>query len=230
MAWKRPAEPHPEAAVLTREQAKAFYDHSGAKQDKQAFYEDAALDDLVAHAGFERARSVLEFGSGTGRFAERLLDRHLPPGAVYHGVDLSDTMVGLARERLRRFGDQATVSKSDGSSSTGTAPASVDAFVSNYVLDLLSEEDIRAELAEARRVLKPGGRLCVTSGTWGRAGLSRFVSWLWGRVHALRPSLVGGCRPLRLTDYLAGGEWRVGYANVVVAYGISSEVVVASPE
>jgi ubiquinone/menaquinone biosynthesis C-methylase UbiE len=214
---------------LTREQAKAFYDRFGAKQDKQAFYEDAALDDLVTHAGFDHARSVLEFGSGTGRFAERLLVRHLPADAVYRGVDLSDTMVALARDRLRRFGDRAVINLSDGSPATGAAPASVDAFVSTYVLDLLPDNDIRAVLTEARRVLKPGGRLCVASGTWGRAGLSRIVSWLWGRVYALRPSLVGGCRPLRLTDFLAGGGWRVEYGNVVVAYGIPSEVVVASP-
>ena len=216
-------------AVLTRQQAKAFYDRFGAKQDKQAFYEDPALDDLVAHAGFEQTRSVFEFGCGTGRFAERLLDRHLPPDAVYQGIDLSDTMVGLARERLRRFGDRASVVQSDGSLTSVAAAASVDAFVANYVLDLLPEEDIRTLIAEVRRVLRPGGRLCVASATWGRKGLSRFVSLLLARVHALRPSLVGGCRPLNLTDYLGDGNWQLLHVNVVVAYAISSEVVIASP-
>ncbi|MEJ2728573.1 MAG: hypothetical protein P8185_08685 [Deltaproteobacteria bacterium] len=43
--------------VLTRSQARIFYDRFGKKQDTQAFYEDAALDDLIAHA--ER---VFEFG------------------------------------------------------------------------------------------------------------------------------------------------------------------------
>ena len=215
--------------MLSTEQAKSFYDRFGAKQDKQAFYEDRALDDLVAHAAFDQARSVLEFGCGTGRFAERLLDHHLPPDAVYHGVDLSDTMVGLARERLRRFGNRARIDKTDGSPATGAASASVDAFVTNYVLDLLPDEEIRAVLAEARRVLRPDGRLCAASGTKGRAGLSRLVSWLWGRVHALRPSLVGGCRPLKLTDFLDGGGWQLHHVNIVVAYGIPSEVVVASP-
>jgi SAM-dependent methyltransferase len=215
--------------VLTRQQAKAFYDRFGAKQDKQAFYEDPALDDLIAHGAFAQSHSVFEFGCGTGRFAERLLDRHLPADAVYQGVDLSDTMVGLARERLHRFGDRATVVRSDGSPATGAAPASVDAFVSTYVLDLLPEYDLRGVLAEARRVLKASGRLCIVSGTWGRVGVSRVVSWLWGRVHTLRPSLVGGCRPLRLADFLVGREWRVEHVNVVVAYGVPSEVVVARP-
>jgi hypothetical protein len=36
--------------VLTRSQAQRFYDRFGKKQDAQAFYEDAALDDLIAHA------------------------------------------------------------------------------------------------------------------------------------------------------------------------------------
>jgi ubiquinone/menaquinone biosynthesis C-methylase UbiE len=215
--------------VLTRQEAKAFYDRFGAKQDKQAFYEDPALEDLIAHGAFEQARSVFEFGCGTGRFAERLLDRHLPADAVYHGIDISDTMVGLARERLRRFGDRATVVRSDGSPATGAAPASVDAFVSTYVLDLLPEDDIRGVLAEARRVLKPAGRLCVVSCTWGRVGVSRVVSWLWGRVHTLRPSLVGGCRPLCVSDYLRGETWLIRHVNVVVAYGIPSEMVIASP-
>jgi ubiquinone/menaquinone biosynthesis C-methylase UbiE len=38
---------------------------------------------------------------------------------------------------------------------------SVNRFV-NYVLDLLSEEDIHAALGEAGRLLEPGGLLCLT--------------------------------------------------------------------
>lgn len=64
--------------VLTRSQARRFYDHFGAKQDSQAFYEDAALDDLMRHADCAQAQSVFEFGCGTGRFAAQLLTKHLP--------------------------------------------------------------------------------------------------------------------------------------------------------
>jgi ubiquinone/menaquinone biosynthesis C-methylase UbiE len=215
--------------MLTRQQAKAFYDRFGAKQDKQAFYEDPPLNDLISHADFEHAHSVFEFGCGTGRFAEQLLDHHLPSDAIYRGIDLSDTMVALARQRLGRFGERANVDLSDGSAATEVAAASVDAFVSNYVLDLLPGKEIDAVLAEARRLLSPDGHLCMVSATWGRAGLARFVSWLWSRLHALRPALVGGCRPLNLVDQLDAQKWVLCYQNLKVASFISSEIVVASP-
>jgi len=37
---------------LTSSEARAYYDKFGKKQDTQGFYEDPALDDLIAHAGF----------------------------------------------------------------------------------------------------------------------------------------------------------------------------------
>ena len=83
--------------MLTHQQAKAFYDHLGARQDLQAFYEAPATGDLIANAAFETAQSVFELGCGTGAFAERVLSHHLPQHATYLAVDSSSTMVGLAR-------------------------------------------------------------------------------------------------------------------------------------
>ena len=62
--------------VLKHSAARAFYDRFGKKQDCQSFYEDPALDELIAHASFEDARSVFEFGCGTGKFAARILENH----------------------------------------------------------------------------------------------------------------------------------------------------------
>ncbi|MFQ5351241.1 MAG: class I SAM-dependent methyltransferase, partial [Thermoanaerobaculia bacterium] len=95
--------------TLGRAEARTFYDRFGPRQDRQAFYEDAALEGLLAEGGFEGARSVAEFGCGTGRFAEILLAEKLPAEAVYLGVDLSPRMVELARTRLARFGGRARV-------------------------------------------------------------------------------------------------------------------------
>ena len=47
--------------TLSPSAAQAFYDRVafGKKQDYQGFYEDSALDDLIAHAGFQDARTIL---------------------------------------------------------------------------------------------------------------------------------------------------------------------------
>ncbi len=214
--------------TFTAAQAKAFYDRFGTKQYAQGFYEDRALENLTSHAAFRAASSVFEFGCGTGRFTERLLTEVLPPDARYVGVHISPTMAHLARERLRRWPDRAEVRLSDGSAKLSAPDASFDRFVSNYVLDLLSKNDIPEVMAEAARILSKEGLLCLVSLTDGREPLSRLVSSAWKHVHALRPQLVGGCRPIRLLDFLPTNEWRITHREVVSAFGISSEVVVAS--
>ncbi len=215
----------PAPRTLSREEARAFYDRFGAKQDLQ-FYENRAVEEPLARSAFEKATAVVELGCGTGRLAERLLREHLPLGATYHGFDVSATMVGLARARLGPWSDRARVEQTSGAPFLPRPNESCDRFLSTYVLDLLSEEDIRATLLEAGRLLVPGGLLCLAGLTIGEKGFSRAVCFLWSRVHALRPALVGGCRPIRLLEFL-GGEWRLLHRGAVSSFGVSSEVVVA---
>ena len=56
--------------LLSPTQAERFYNRFGKRLDSQTFYEKPALDDLAAHLQLETCRSVVEFGCGTGRFAE----------------------------------------------------------------------------------------------------------------------------------------------------------------
>lgn len=214
--------------TLSREEARAYYDRFGAKQDSQGYYEDPATEDLVSHAEFSKAQSVCEFGCGTGRFAETLLERHIPSTGRYLGSDLSPRMVGLARTRLSRFGHRAEVRVTDGSASIDAASGAYDRFVSNYVFDLLSEGDISTVLEEAQRILQIGGLLCLVSLSNGSTLGSRLVARLLSAVNALRPALIGGCRPIRLLNSLPHLSWEVRYTNQVAPYGIPSEVVVAA--
>ena len=213
--------------MLSYQQAKSFYDRFGKKQDRQGFYEDVATEALIRNAKFDRAGAVLEFGCGTGRFAELLLERHLPADARYLGVDISDTMVALARERLNRFGQRARVYLSDGSPRLDFEAASFDRFVSNYVLDLLTHEDNRTVIQEAGRVLSEGGLLGITSLTHGFSAVSRVVAGIWTATHAIRPTLVGGCRPIRLRELVTEQEWRIRFDERISCYGVPSEILVA---
>jgi ubiquinone/menaquinone biosynthesis C-methylase UbiE len=213
---------------FTPEDARAFYDSFGAKQDLQAFYENPAINDLIAHAAFEKAHAVFEFGFGTGSLAELLLSHHLPPDALYTGIDISATMARLAEVRLQPWRERVAIKVADGTRGIDLRDGSFDRFVSAYVLDLLSTEDIRSIMHDAYRMLEPGGRLCLLSLTRGITAWGRLVTGVWETAFKLRPQLVGGCRPVELLDYLIPERWRVEHRNSISSFGITSEIVVAS--
>ncbi len=213
--------------TLSHAQARAFYDRFGAKQDWQRCYESRAIGVLLDHGAFGAARAVVEFGCGTGALARELLEHRLPAAATYLGLDVSGTMAALARARVARWAQRARIAQTGGEPAFPVGDGGCDRVVSTYVLDLLSDEDIRSALREARRALAPGGRLCLASLTFGMGAVSNAVCALWRGLHALRPALVGGCRPLRIAAYL-GPEWTVSHREVVCAFAICTEVVVAT--
>jgi len=212
--------------VLDHSAARAYYDRFGKKQDSQGFYEDPALDELIDHANFQDARNVFEFGCGTGKFAARILENNLPPSASYLGCDISPVMVSLANKRLEAHGERAKVILSDGALCFPIPDHSVERVVSSYVLDLLSEEDIERFFSESRRVTRSRGLVCLASLTRGVTLISRAVSSLWMTVFRMRPSLVGGCRPIRLESYVNFEEWQLKHQRVLSPFGVPSEVLI----
>jgi len=215
-----------EKRVLDPAAARAYYDRFGKRQDSQGFYEDPALDDLIAHASFQDARYVFEFGCGTGKLADLLLEKHLPSSAGYLACDVSPVMIGLAKRRLEAYGERAQAVLSDGAVRIPLPGRSVDRVVSSYVLDLLSEDDIGHFFAEARRVMMPGGKVCIASLTSGVNVPSRIVSSLWMSLFHLGPALVGGCRPIHVDAFVNPHEWRVVHRRVVTPFGVPSEVLI----
>lgn len=102
--------------------------------------------------GVSPPETVLDVGCGTGRLLESILSR--VPSACAVGVDLAHGMLQCASARL---GESVSLVCGDGE----TLPfkdASFDLVVSTSVYQWINPAD-RA-FAEARRVLKPGGRFC----------------------------------------------------------------------
>jgi ubiquinone/menaquinone biosynthesis C-methylase UbiE len=217
------------APFITPEQARRFYDRIGRGQDARPLSERRALDALAAQGDFGRAATVVEFGCGTGRFGARLLREELPDDATYLGLDVSPHMVHLARAAVAPWAGRSRIELTDGAIRLPVPDESADRVVSTYVLDLLSPVDVTAFVAEARRVLRPGGRLAIASLSPGRTVPARLVTRLWQTVWSLNPALLGGCRPLRLGGLLDSEEWGVLSSFPVTDLFLSSDVVVATP-
>ena len=215
--------------TLTLEEAKAYYDNFGAKQDSQTFYEGPAVKELIANSHFDQATSVFEFGCGTGRFAQELIDEHLPPDAIYCGTDVSSTMIQLATERLKPFGPRAMVTQSSTNVDVPVGTDSIDRFVSTYVFDLLPQAAAQKILSEAHRTLQADGLLCLASITNGTNFISHSVMNIWGWIFSQKPSIVGGCRPTNLAELLPATQWQIRFQTVVAPWGIASEVLIAAP-
>ena len=209
--------------------ARRFYDRLGRLQDTQRFYEDPAVARLVELGQFDRARAVFELGCGTGRLGADLLTATLPETAGYVAVDVSPTMVRLATERLAAWPARARVHLLEPPAvKLPGDDAGFDRFVSTYVFDLLAPGDARALIAEAARLLAPGGLLALVSLTKGTTPASRAVCAVWDAVASRWPSLVGGCRPIELRDLVGGAEWRLQHSEVVLSFGVPSQVLIAS--
>ena len=216
------------ARFITHEQARRFYDRIGRGQDARPLSERRALDALAEQGDFGRATAVVEFGCGTGRFGARLLRERLPGDATYLGLDVSPHMVDLARAAVAPWAGRSRIELTDGVIRLPIPDESADRVVSTYVLDLLSPADVTAFVAEARRVLRPGGRLAIASLSPGRTVPARLVTRLWQAVWSLNPALLGGCRPLRLGGLFDPREWVILSSFPVTDLFLSSDVVLAT--
>ena len=214
--------------TLTSEQARHYYDRFVAKQDRQGWYEDAALAWLLAHGAFDGALSLLEIGCGTGRFALRLREEAMASNAAYTGLDISPAMLAAARDRLARSNGHSNFVQGDATAMLPFASGRFDRVIAAYVLDLLSEADSTMLLAEAHRVLAPDGLLCVASlDSKSSGGLSRAIGVLWSAIQRIAPKRVGGCRPIDLRSKLDPASWRLIDHGSLKPWGVGSQALIA---
>ncbi len=129
---------------------------------------------------------------GTKRFSTGASAAAVGPDGLVCAIDISDSMLALARARTTRPGSAPIELRKAGAERLPYPEASFDVAVSTQVLEYV--QDVPGALAEIHRVLRPGGRALLLDTDWDsimtRRGDCRGQAAEESARHPLSPSTI----------------------------------------
>jgi len=135
----------------------ALYDGTG--EDDPSLAGSLGCGVPTAVADLHPGETVLDLGSGAGRDV-LIAARRVTPGGRAIGLDMTQEMLDLAHRNAQAAGVDNAEFLHGYLEQIPLPDASVDVIISNCVLNLAADKAV--VLAEAARVLRPGGRFAVS--------------------------------------------------------------------
>ena len=137
----------------------SLYDGEEANQARGAVSASLGCGVPTAVADLLEGETVLDLGAGAG--ADVLISaRRVGPTGKAIGLDMTDEMLDLARRNAAEAGVENVEFVKGYIEDMPVADSSVDVVISNCVINLSANKP--RVIAEAARVLRPGGRLAVS--------------------------------------------------------------------
>jgi ubiquinone/menaquinone biosynthesis C-methylase UbiE len=230
-----------QGSVTSEKDKRHAYHQSGvlrvlqSKQETRAFYDKIAKAyDLLAEHSEEPVRRVglqmldarpgeriLEIGFGTGHCLIELARLVGPSGRVF-GIDLSEKMVEISRERASQEGLDNRIELACGDAlHLPHASQSLDAIFMSFTLELFDTPEIPLVLAECRRVLKTGGRIVVVG--MSRVRPEGVVMEVFEWTHRHFPNYLD-CRPILVRQAIEDAGFHVRESKIMKMW-IDVEIV-----
>lgn len=180
----------------------------------------------INRAAIKPQDKILEVAVGPGLTLLELL-RRVHPDNIVHGVDLSQGMLKIAKNRVEQAGFNNFDLKQADARNLPFEDNQFDLIYNGYMLDLIPLKDMQPILAEFRRVLKSSGRLVLLN----MSKVSSEGKTLREVLYKLLPPtlvlyLAGGCRPVLMSDEVK----KVGFKQIERIFfkgKMPSEIVIA---
>ena len=206
-----------ESARLSYNRLSRWYDTISGNTEKK--YRDWGLEKLSA----QQDEKILEIGFGTGHCLVTLAQAVGASGRVT-GLDISDGMLAIARDRLQKDGlnERVDLHLGDAAKLGFINAGTLDGVFMSFTLELFDNPEIPLVLQECHRVLKPGGRIAVVSMTKTDPPGAAVRIYEWFHEHM--PDYAD-CRPIFARQAMEQSGFTIQSVSISSMWGLPVEIV-----
>jgi len=183
--------------------------------------ESKAAEKVIEMAKIKDGEDILEVAVGTGLVFKEILIQN--PNGVNKGTDISPNMLNRAIKLVEKLHYTNFELVIGNAYQLPFDDQSFDLVINNFMIDLLPESDFNHILSEFNRVLKPSGRIVISTMAFGQ----KWHNKIWHWIARTLPSLLTGCRPVSIAVNLNNVNLIVDKTEQISQFTFPSEVIYA---